>query len=120
MLDKFKSAAKSLRWLSNNFPFVKNSDAAEDKMCNCIHVYCENGSEAIERLCKCVPDCAVSAEIEGHNWITLDTKSSHQVETEIRWCKNCGCIDVVHSIAGKQTHNFTMSSVNEKLCKEDS
>ena len=42
--------ARSLRWLSNQFPFDPNPKDDTDKMCNCIHIYCKAGADKIEQL----------------------------------------------------------------------
>lgn len=41
---------KSLRWLSNMFPFVENPKDETDKMSNAIHIYCSAGADKIEEL----------------------------------------------------------------------
>lgn len=42
--------AKSLRWLSNQFPFTTNAKNDIDRMGNCIHLYCRAGADKIEEL----------------------------------------------------------------------
>lgn len=42
--------SKSLRWLSNMFPFTKNPINETDKMSNAIHIYCEAGANKIDSL----------------------------------------------------------------------
>ena len=42
--------AKALRWLAQQFPFVKQPKNDVDKMQNCIHVYASKGAEALDRL----------------------------------------------------------------------
>lgn len=124
MLDKFKRAAKSLSWLSNQFPYTENPEDDTDKLLNCIHLYSSNGSEAIKRMCNVLAnaECCTSKDpIKQHNWITLDTKVSGSVTTEIRWCKNCGSIDIVHSTGNDDSlnmHNVTMSGISYVACKE--
>lgn len=124
MLDKFRHIAKSLSWLSNQFPYTENPEDDTDKLSNCIHVYSGNGSEAIKRMCSVLDTaecCASEDPTKQHNWITLDTKVSGPVTTEIRWCKNCGSIDIVHSTSDDDSlnmHNLTMSRIGYVMCKE--
>ena len=42
--------SKSLRWLSNQFSPIKEPKDDTEKMCNCIHFYCLQGAELIEKL----------------------------------------------------------------------
>ena len=42
--------AKSLRWLANMFPEIKNPKNNEEHVCNCIHAYCTAGANRIEEL----------------------------------------------------------------------
>ena len=46
---------KALRWLANMFPYTHPAKSETDKMSNCIHLYCEQGANAIEELSKRVP-----------------------------------------------------------------
>lgn len=124
MLQKCKSAAKSLRWLCNQFPFVDNAKDVTDKMISCIHVYSNNGAQAIEQLLNLFQnaDCSMEADPSKHNWITLNTSTGKPVITEIRWCKKCGCIDIVHCTNKDDKlnhHNLTFSNIGEALCKEE-
>ena len=41
---------KSLRWLANMFPFVKEPKDDEDRISNAIHLYCTAGADKIEEL----------------------------------------------------------------------
>lgn len=86
MLQKCKSADKSLRWLCNQFPFVDNAKDVADKMGNCIHVYSNNGAQAIEQLFNLFQDaeCSMETDPSKHNWITLNTSTGKPVITEIR------------------------------------
>ena len=43
-------AAKSLRWLENNFPYQSPAVDDSDRLANCIHCYCRNGALCIEAL----------------------------------------------------------------------
>lgn len=49
-MNEVPHEAKSLRWLSNMFPLVENPKDNEDRMCNCIHIYCEAGAKRIEAM----------------------------------------------------------------------
>lgn len=46
----YENVAKSLQWLSNMFPEVHPAEDDADRMSNCIHLYCKQGADAIERL----------------------------------------------------------------------
>lgn len=48
--SKCPQEAKSLRWLSNVFPFTQNPIDETDRMSNAIHVYCEAGALKIEKM----------------------------------------------------------------------
>ena len=41
--------AKSLRWLAINFPKIENPKDDIERMQNCIHTYCVNGADLINR-----------------------------------------------------------------------
>ena len=41
---------KSLRWLANMFPFVKDPKDETDKISNAINIYCTSGADKIEEL----------------------------------------------------------------------
>ena len=41
--------AKSLRWLAINFPKIENPKNDVDRMQNCIHNYCSNAANLIDR-----------------------------------------------------------------------
>ena len=43
------SEAKSLRWLAINFPKIEKPKNDVDRMQNCIHNYCSNAANVIER-----------------------------------------------------------------------
>lgn len=42
---KENDVAKSLRWLSNMFPFVEHPEDEADRMSNAIHIYSKAGAE---------------------------------------------------------------------------
>ena len=42
--------AKSLRWLANMLPEIKNPKNDEERLCNYIHTYCTVGANRIEEL----------------------------------------------------------------------
>lgn len=44
------NAAKSLRWLSAQFPHVDAPEDDTDRLSNCINLYCKTGAEVIEGL----------------------------------------------------------------------
>ena len=52
VIEKAREAAKSLRWLANMWPEVKAPASDVDKMCNCVHCYCERGADSIDELIK--------------------------------------------------------------------
>lgn len=124
MLSKFKFATKGLSYLCNQFPFDNKAMTQTDRMCNCINLYCNNGIKAIEQMCNLFQDAECSAEKDPakHNWITLHISTGKPAITEIRWCKNCGCIDIVHctnKYDALNHHNLTFSSIGEALYKEE-
>ena len=41
---------KSLRWLTNMFPYTEDPKDESDKMCNAINLYCTAGADKIEEL----------------------------------------------------------------------
>lgn len=47
---KENDIAKSLRWLSNMFPFVEHPEDEADRMSNAIHIYSKAGAEKIQEL----------------------------------------------------------------------
>lgn len=49
-MNKCPQEAKSLRWLSNMFPFTRIPMDETDRKSNAIHVYCEAGATKIEKL----------------------------------------------------------------------
>lgn len=49
-MSKCPQEAKSLRRLSNMFPFTQIPMDETDRMSNAIHVYCEAGATKIEKL----------------------------------------------------------------------
>ena len=61
---------KSLRWLSNMFPFVDNPKDETDRMSNAIHVYCSAGADKIEELVKSL-ECFLPID-----WTIGDTDTS--------------------------------------------
>ena len=42
--------AKSLRWLANQFPYVKDPKDDCDRLSNAIHLYASRGADCIDRL----------------------------------------------------------------------
>lgn len=46
----YENQMKALRWLANMFPYTHPAKSETDKMINCIHLYCEQGANAIEEL----------------------------------------------------------------------
>ena len=40
---------KSLKWLIFNFPEIENPKDEADKISNCIHLYCQNAVEELNR-----------------------------------------------------------------------
>ena len=46
----------SLRWLANQFPFIKNPKDDIEKMQNCIHSYCSHGADKLEKLSKALKE----------------------------------------------------------------
>lgn len=51
----YSQAAKSLRWLANQFPLIEQPKNNNDRIVSCINIYCENGAVAIT-------DCISRAE----------------------------------------------------------
>ena len=49
-IKKECAESSSLRWLSNNFPFIENPKTDVDRMGNCIHAYSLAGAVKIEEL----------------------------------------------------------------------
>lgn len=47
---KENDVAKSLRWLSNMFPFMEHPEDEADRMSNAIHIYSKAGAEKIQEL----------------------------------------------------------------------
>ena len=47
---------KSLRFLANMFPYTEHAETQEDKICNCINVYCTRGADKIEELLKIIEE----------------------------------------------------------------
>lgn len=46
----YEDQMKALRWLANMFPYTHPVKSETDKMSNCIHLYCEQGANAIQEL----------------------------------------------------------------------
>lgn len=46
----YEDQIKALRWLAYMFPYVHPAKSETDKMSNCIHLYCEQGANAIQEL----------------------------------------------------------------------
>ena len=42
--------SKSLKWLANMFPFIKDPKDETDRMNNAIHYHCTNGATKIDEL----------------------------------------------------------------------
>lgn len=49
-MNEYTGIAKSLRWLGNMFPESHPAIEEADRMCNCIHLYCNNGADVIEEM----------------------------------------------------------------------
>lgn len=47
---KENDVAKSLRWLSNMFPFMEHPEDEIDRMSNTIYIYSKAGAEKIQEL----------------------------------------------------------------------
>ena len=45
---------KQLKWLTFNFPYVEDPKDDTDRICNCIHLYCENAVAVIDELEKVI------------------------------------------------------------------
>ena len=46
----YENQMKALHWLANMFPYTHPVKSETDKMSNCIHLYCEQGANAIQEL----------------------------------------------------------------------
>lgn len=66
-MNKKESAAKSLRWLANNFPFISPPADNMDRMSNAIHVYATSGADQIEALEKRVKE--LEEEIKQYDYL---------------------------------------------------
>lgn len=49
MTDNEIKEAKSLMWLAYQFPKIENPEGANDKLWNCINLYCTNAADLIKR-----------------------------------------------------------------------
>lgn len=58
MLDSntVEQCKKQLEWLTFNFPHVENPKDDTDRLCNCIHLYCENAVAVFDELEKVISD----------------------------------------------------------------
>ena len=45
-----ETVSKSLKWLMFNFPMQDHPEDDSDRMCNCIHLYCEQAVFIIDQL----------------------------------------------------------------------
>lgn len=62
-----RSAAKSLRWLANNFPYIDKPEDNTDRITNAIHVYATAGAEEIESLKKRIEE--LEAEKSKYDYV---------------------------------------------------
>lgn len=80
-----KEIVRSLRWLSNMFPWTDQVESEEDWMSNAIHIYTKVGAERIEALEK---------ELEKNRTTMVDgvtTCCGYDAGCEkIRYCPMCG------------------------------